>query len=78
MHTTTEFTWIRIGYSESQSEIELRKINPNATCFYSAASMFLRSLSAAFQSCFSRGSSLVSFAALVPSMDISDSQPSTV
>src|SRR5690554_374461 len=36
----------------------LRKMRPRTTCLYSAASMFLRSLSAAFQSCFSMGSSL--------------------
>jgi hypothetical protein len=42
----------------------LRNIKPRTTCLYSAASMFLRSLSADFQSCFSMGSSLVSIAFL--------------
>ena len=51
----------------------LRKIKPSTTCLYSAASMFLRSLSAAFQSCFSKGSSLMSFAFLTVAMVVSDS-----
>jgi hypothetical protein len=50
--------------SSKESEMYFRKINPITTWLYSAASMFLRSLSAAFQSCFSNGSSLFSFAAL--------------
>ena len=48
--------------SSNESEMYLRKIKPNTTCLYSAASMFLRNLSAAFQSCFSNGSSLVTLA----------------
>lgn len=50
--------------SSKESEMYFRKIKPITTCLYSAASMFLRSLSAAFHSCFSSGSSLVSFAGL--------------
>ena len=44
--------------SPNASEMYLRNINPSTTCLYSAASIFLRNLSAAFQSCFSNGSSL--------------------
>ncbi len=46
------------------SEMYLRKIKPRTMCLYSAASIFLRSLSAAFQSCFSIGSSFMLFSLL--------------
>ncbi|OQB98458.1 MAG: hypothetical protein BWX81_00435 [Spirochaetes bacterium ADurb.Bin110] len=39
------------------SDMYLRKMSPKTTCLYSAASIFFLSLSAAFQSCFSSGSS---------------------
>jgi len=52
--------------SSKASEMYFRKINPNTTCLYSAASIFFLNLSAAFQSvvsslpsdCFSKGSSV--------------------
>src|SRR5664280_3798584 len=62
--------------SSKASEMYLRKIKPSTTCLYSAASMFLRSLSAACQSVASMDSCLLLFlevfltAGIVPPFEI--------
>ena len=45
--------------SSKASEIYFKNISPKTTCLYSAASIFFLSLSADFQSCFSKGSSVL-------------------
>ena len=57
-HSSATNSWY---FSSKESLMYFKKIKPKTTCLYSAASIFLRSLSAAFHKTISSASCLISF-----------------